>query len=73
MLNGETGLQRIYRRPDLPAVTGLSIPRINELVASDEFPKPIKLGERAVGWLESDLVAWQRQRIAARDAGQEAA
>lgn len=61
-------LERIYRRPDLPAVTGLSIPYINELVAAGRFPKPIKLGARASGWLESELLAWQAERIAERDA-----
>ena len=61
-------IERIYRRPDLPAGTGLSIPYINELVAAGQFPKPIKLGARASGWLESEVLAWQKARIAARDA-----
>nr|WP_010597693.1 AlpA family phage regulatory protein [Rickettsiella massiliensis] len=28
------------------------------MVAKGEFPKPIKLGKRSVGWLESDVDAW---------------
>ena len=65
---GDTGsVQRIYRRTQLPAVTGYSIQYIYELMAADKFPKPIKLGARAVGWLESDLAKWQRKRIALRD------
>lgn len=61
-----TRLQRIIRRGDLPSVTGYSIPRIYELIAAGRFPKPVPLGERAVGWLEDDLAAWQAQRIAER-------
>jgi prophage regulatory protein len=65
-------VQKIYRRPQLTAVTGLSVPYINELVAAGKFPKPIKLGEKASGWLECDILSWQQARIAARD-GQEVA
>ena len=39
-----------------------------ERIAAGNFPKPIKLGERAVGWLEGDIADWQAGRIAARDA-----
>ena len=28
-----------------------------------EFPQPISLGARAVGWLESDVDEWIAQRI----------
>ena len=69
MTDMKTGeVQRIYRRSQLPELTGYSIPRINELIVAGLFPRPIQLGERAVGWLERDIAEWQRQRIAARDA-----
>lgn len=29
------------------------------------FPKPVRLGPRAVGWLESEVDAWIESRIAA--------
>jgi len=31
------------------------------------FPKPIKLGARAVGWLESEIEEWLQARIEKRD------
>jgi prophage regulatory protein len=69
-LVGDSGpIQRIYRRTQLPEITGLSIPYIYELMAAGRFPRPVPLSERAVGWLESDLLAWQRQRIAERTTG----
>lgn len=39
-------------------------------VSRGEFPQPINLGARAVGWLESDIDAWITERI---DKGRERA
>jgi prophage regulatory protein len=38
------------------------------MMADGRFPKPMKLGERAVGWSEAEIAAWLESRIAARDA-----
>jgi prophage regulatory protein len=65
---GITIMQRILRRRDLRAVTGYAPTRIHELIEEGKFPRPVPLGERAIGWLESDIAEWQRQRIAERDA-----
>lgn len=43
-----------------------------EWMAAGSFPKPIKIGPRAVAWVESELDAWERQRIAERDTALEA-
>lgn len=61
-------VQRIIRRGELRSITGYSVARVYELIAAGAFPKPIPLGERAVGWLEDDIARWQAERIAARDA-----
>ncbi|MGS0740122.1 AlpA family phage regulatory protein [Pseudomonas sp. GG8] len=34
------------------------------------FPKSVSLGERAVAWVESEVMGWVMARIEARDAGQ---
>jgi len=62
------GPQRIYRSRDLPSVTGLQRTLIGEMVKRGEFPRPIPLSDsgRAVGWLESDVVEWQKARAAKR-------
>jgi len=52
----------------LPAVRGrvsLSRTQIYELASRGEFPSPIKLSERASGWLESEIDQWLKRRIAA--------
>jgi len=48
----------IIRRPAVEAKTGLSTSTIYDKMAKGEFPKPRRLGKRAVGWLESDIDAW---------------
>ena len=64
----DTGrIDRIIRRGELKGVTGYSIAQIYNLIADGTFPRPIPLGKRAVGWLESDIAAWQAARIAERD------
>ncbi|RWN11466.1 MULTISPECIES: AlpA family transcriptional regulator [unclassified Mesorhizobium] len=60
-------VQTILRRDEVERVTGLPRSTIYAKIASGEFPKSIKLGARSVGWLESDIAAWQRSRIEARD------
>ena len=57
----------VLRRGDGERATGLPRSTIYELMARGQFPKPIKLGPRAVGWLESEIAGWQRARIVERD------
>ena len=63
-------LNRMYRPAELSAFVGLRRTQIAELMKLGEFPHPIPLSDsgRAVAWLESDLLAWQNARIAARNA-----
>jgi prophage regulatory protein len=58
-------VQNILRRDEVERVTGLPRSTIYAKIASGEFPKSIKLGARAVGWLEEDIAKWQQQKIAA--------
>ena len=61
---------RIIRRHDLPKYVGLQRTQITELIKAGQFPKPISLSDhgRSVGWVEDEVIAWQRQRLAKRDA-----
>ena len=54
---------RILRLPMVIELTGLSRSTIYLHIKDGEFPKPISLGRRAVGWLESDIQQWLDQRI----------
>jgi prophage regulatory protein len=60
-------VQKILRRPEVEVATGLPRSSLYELIAAGQFPKPIPLGARSVGWLETDVLAWQNGKIAERD------
>ena len=49
---------KILRRRDVEEQIGLGCSTLYSLMAEGKFPKPIKIGRRAVGWLESDIIDW---------------
>lgn len=53
----------VLRLPSVKAHTGLSRSTIYLRIAEGKFPAPIALGERAVGWLESDIEDWLASQI----------
>jgi prophage regulatory protein len=55
----------ILRLPDVKTRTGLSRSTIYLRVSEGTFPEPIKLGDRAVGWIESEVEEWLQQLIEA--------
>ena len=60
-------IKRIYRLPDVMNMTGLSRSSIYLRISTNEFPKPVKLGRRAVGWPEDTIIAWQAKMMEAQD------
>jgi prophage regulatory protein len=56
---------KILRLPQVCGLTGLGRSVIYQMEADLRFPKRIKLGTRAVGWLEQEGHAWLLKRIAA--------
>ncbi len=44
--------------------TGLSRSTVYLMISRKEFPPPVSLGERAVGWVESEIDQWLDARIA---------
>jgi prophage regulatory protein len=62
----ETGASLSYtilRLPQVCKMTGLGKTLIYELEAAERFPKRIKIGIRAVGWLEGEIKGWLVSRI----------
>lgn len=55
----------ILRLPLVKGRTGLSRSTIYQRIADGSFPKPISLGARAVGWLESEIEAWLESCVSA--------
>ena len=61
----QTATPRVLRLPEVIKITGLSRSTIYAWVNSGRFPPPVHLG-RTVGWLESEVADWLRQRVAER-------
>lgn len=55
----------ILRLPTVKARTGLARSTIYLRIAEGRFPKPVSLGARAVGWVESEIQEWLERQIAA--------
>ena len=55
-------LERHFRLPAVIDVTGLARSTIYDLMAKDQFPRPIKLTAKAVAWPESAIAEWLAQR-----------
>ena len=53
---------RILRRPEVEGRTGLSRSTIYEMMAEGTFPRPLRLGKRAVGWTEAAIAEWLASR-----------
>lgn len=68
---------RILRLPQVCKMTGLRRSFLYELQAQRRFPQSIKLGARALGWVEGEIQAWIAARIessrrpAQKDAGRQ--
>ncbi len=59
--------ERILRRPEVLSVTGMATSTLYDAIAREDFPRPVKIGRRAVGWPESDVTHWLDERKAERE------
>jgi prophage regulatory protein len=57
---------RAIRMPEIQNRTGLSKTHIYRLIKLGQFPKPFKLSERAIAFLESDIDLWLEGRRSGR-------
>jgi prophage regulatory protein len=61
--------ERLLKLAEVMEITALGRASIYQQVKRGTFPKPIKLGRRSTAWPASEIQAWIRDRIAARNAG----
>ena len=64
--------QRMLRRPDVEALTGLSRSTIYASMDRGTFPRPVRIGLRAVAWREDDIERWLKRCPEANPAEQHA-
>jgi prophage regulatory protein len=56
--------KRIYKLSDLIAIYSMSRSSIYRAMAEDDFPKPIKLTSRSIGWWREQVEEWFASRPA---------
>lgn len=60
--------KRILRTSDIVKRYGLSKTTLRRMVEAEEFPQPIRLSERTIGWHGHEIEEWlaSRERVAIR-------
>lgn len=58
--------ETILRRGDVERITGLPRSTIYEKIKKGDFPQPIKISVKSVGWLKSEIDNWLNARISNR-------
>lgn len=58
----------ILRLPEVIAKTGRSRSTLYADIEAGKFPKPVKLGARAIGFVADEIDDWIAERIAEREA-----
>ena len=53
---------RILRRPEVEARCGFKRAHLYKLIDDGEFPSPIRIGVRAVGWDSREIDRWIAER-----------
>ncbi len=64
-----TSETRIERLPAVLARTGLARSTIYAAIDAGDFPRPLKLSARAIGFIAAEVDEWIEQRAAARSLG----
>ena len=54
--------EKHLRRSDVETITGLSRSTIYSMMGDEEFPRPVRIGKRAVAWPESAIMKWLADR-----------
>ena len=62
-LNHQT-FDPIWRMNEACRQVGLSRSTIYRLIDSGDFPQPIPLSKKSIGFLSSEVNAWKEQRVA---------
>ncbi len=57
--------RKILRLPNVLDRTGLSRSTVYQRVMEGRFPRPVSLGARAVGWIETEVDEWIARQIEA--------
>jgi prophage regulatory protein len=59
-------MAQILKVKEVSKEVNISVPQIYRLAMLGEFPKPLKLGKRSSGWLQSEIEQWIQEKVDAR-------
>jgi len=62
-------LERLIRLPEVKSRTGLSTSDLYRRMEAGTFPRQIKLGAKAVAWIETEVQEWIEKTIQAAKEG----
>lgn len=57
---------RILRRPEVEARCGFKRAHLYKLIAEGKFPRPLRIGVRAVGWDSVEVEQWIAEQLQRR-------
>ena len=60
-------MQKLLRLKQVQALTGLSRSHLYSLASKGQFPKSVKLSQKSVGWIETEVQDWIDARIKQRN------
>jgi prophage regulatory protein len=67
MSNTEVTRDRFLRMPEVLEKIAFGESMLNEMIAEGTFPKPARIGARAVRWSENEVDKWIADRLAERE------
>jgi predicted DNA-binding transcriptional regulator AlpA len=60
---GRAPMGRLLSRKDLLALgIRFTPPHLRKLIAEEKFPRPVRLGERTLVWMETEIRQWVEER-----------
>jgi len=57
---------RFIKLKEVTEMTGLSRSTVYKFITDDKFPKSVSLGDRAVAWVDDEVMDWMEARLAER-------
>ncbi|MBU2866775.1 helix-turn-helix transcriptional regulator [Pacificibacter marinus] len=54
--------EHLLRRYGVEQITGMSKSGLYRAMSEGNFPRPVKIGKRAVAWRASDIALWLESR-----------
>ena len=53
---------RLIKLPEVSQLCGVSRSTLYEMIAKGEFPSPVRVGVRSVGWRQYEILEWLGSR-----------